>query len=189
MATTTVTPDATTNSLPVTVSNETYRVYVKPDAEGKIDPKATRVVTAGKDNSTWNELDNPTEKENEGYTLLIEQTFKTYKVGSVDAARQIIDNDDELVNIINAAISAKTTRKINTALREVTDDGKSLVFEPSDLAYDTIDFLQEETRRKNLSPVEKATKMFRQSLKLMFPTLSEDEVAAKVSQMLGAVQS
>ena len=188
MATATVTNDVTnTNgSLPITPSNETYRAYVRLDEKGKVDD--VRVVTAGKDGATWKELDTPTKPENQNYVLAIEQTFRTYKVGSIDAVRQLIDSDEELVNIINAALAAKNNRKINAYLKELNDDETNLKVDPVEIV-DTIDFLQEETRRKNLSPVEKASKMVRQSLKLMFPSLSEDELSAKVAAMVSAMQS
>jgi hypothetical protein len=192
MATATLTQDNSTttstgnSTLPITPSNETYRAYVKLDEKGKVDD--VRVVTAGKDEATWKELDNPTKPENKDYQLAIQQTFRTYKVGSIEAARNLVDNDEELVNIINAAIAAKTNRKINSYLKELNEDETNLKVDPVEIV-DTLDFVQDETRRKNLSPTEKAERMVRTSLKLMFPNLGEDELTAKVSQMIAAMQA
>jgi hypothetical protein len=179
--------NTTANSIPVSRSNEVYRAYVKLDENGKIVQKETRVVSAGKENATWNELDKP-KAENGGYEpFAIEQTFTMYKVGSVAAAVALFDNDDELVNVINQGLAAKVNRKINAALREVTDDGTNLVFEPV-TTVDTIDYIQEETRRKNLTPLEKAQRQFKTVIKSMYPTESEEFIEQKVMELLSAAQ-
>ena len=184
MATAIITQE-NTGSLPISPSNETYRAYVKLDDKGKVDD--VRVVTAGKDGATWKELDKPTKPENKDYVLAIEQTFRTYKVSSIEAFLELIGSRDEAVNVANAAIAAKTNRKINAYLKELNDDETNLKAEPIEVV-DTIDMLQEATQRKNLSPMEKTQKFVLQGLRQMFPNATEDELTAQVNTMISAIQ-
>lgn len=172
-----------TSSVGIITNNETYRVYVKLDSEGKIQTKETKVVTSGKDNKTWNDLDNDKE-----YTLAIEQSVREYKAGSWDALTSLIPDEDERLVIFNSGLNAKSDRKLKAILTEVDDAGTNLTHEPVDL-YDTIDLIQEPTQRRNLTPVEKATRQIRTAIKAMFPTFNDDQVEAQVRSMLSAMQS
>lgn len=174
-----------TDTMAVTTHNETYRVYVKPDKEGKIDPKETKFVTAGKDNKTWNDLDKLVESGE--YTLMLEQTVREYKANTWDGVAALIPDEEERVNIFNAGLNAKSDRKIKAVLTEVTEDGKSLEFDPVEL-FDTIDLIQEATQRKNLTPIEKATRQIRTAVKAMFPTFNDEQVENQVRVMLSAMQ-
>lgn len=172
-----------TSGVGIITNNETYRVYVKLDSEGKIQPKETKIVTAGKDNKTWADLD-----ADKSYTLAIEQTVREYKAGSWDAIASLIPDEDERLVIFNSGLNAKSDRKLKAELSEIDDAGTNLTFEPSDL-YDTLDLIQEPTQRRNLTPVEKATRQIRTAVKAMFPTFSDEQVEAQVRSMLSTMQN
>lgn len=178
----TATEAVTSNTMAITTNNETYRVYVKPDKEGKIDPKETKFVTAGKDGKTWKELD-----EDSSYTLMLEQTVREYKANSIDGIKSLIPDEEEIVAIFNAGLNAKSDRKIKAELTAITEDGKSLEFDPVEL-FDSLDLIQEPTQRKNLTPVEKATRQIRAAVKQMFPTLDEAGVENQVRALLHGMQ-
>lgn len=182
MSTTEVTP-----SLGIITNNETYRTYVKLDKDGKIIPKETIVVTAGKDNKTWNDLDKEKEQPN-GYQLALEQTVREYKAGSWDAVKDLIPDEDERLVIFNSGLNAKSDRKLKAELSRVDDAGTNLALEPTEL-YDSIDLIQEPTQRRNLTPVEKATRQIRAAFKAMYPTKDEDFIELKVREMLSEMQS
>ena len=179
MATPTLTNDVANetpaNDLAIKTENETYRVYVKVDADGKILDKETRVVTAGKDNATWNELDKP---EN-GYHQAFEQTVRIYKIGSLEGLQQVITDPEEQVAIINRGLTQKFNQKLNAKFREVSDNGLELAFEPTAEATDTIEWLNEETQRRRLDPIGKAIK----ALQVAFPNMTADQLRAMISSM------
>ena len=172
-----------TSSVGIITNNETYRVYVKLDNEGKIQLKETKVVTSGKENKTWNDLD-----ADKDYTLAIEQSVREYKAGSWDAIVSLIPDEDERLIIFNSGLNAKSDRKLKSVLTEVDDAGTNLTFEPVSL-YDTLDLIQEPTQRRNLTPVDKAIRSIRQAVELMFPTASQEIKEAKVREFLGAMQT
>lgn len=186
MATATVTTDNSTSagSLPVTTNNETYRAYTKLDKDGKI--ADVKLVTAGKDGKTWKDLDSEA-SQNEGWVLYFEQSVREYIPNSWDACSQLIPEESERVAIFRAGLASKTDRKVKSALTVLTDDEKNLKHEPVQL-FDTLDLIQEETQKRNQTPVEKAQKQIRMAVKAMFPTESDDFIEAKVAEMLGAMQ-
>jgi hypothetical protein len=120
--------------------------------------------------------------------LAFEQSVREYKVGSWDAAASLIPDEDERVNIFNAGLIAKTDRKVKAKLTEISNDEKEFTFEPVEL-FDTLELIQEATQRKNLTPLEKAGRQFKTAIKLMFPTLSDEEIEAKVSELLSSAQA
>ncbi len=188
MATVTTTPNTEVSTgVDIKSYNETYRVYGKAIAEGKdagkIDEDSLKLTTAGKDNAIWKKL------EEQGYTNLLEQSVKIYSAGTWDGAAQIITDPEERTNIFNRGVSQKTGQKLKAALTEVSEDGTSLKFDPQVEPLDTMDMLNEETRRRNLSPEDKATKGLREVIAAMNPGLSADEVNAKVAEMLAFVKS
>jgi hypothetical protein len=175
---------ATTDAMALKAENQTYRVYVKLGADGKIIDKETKYGTAGKDNAYWNQLDKDAEAK-----LALEQTLRIPKVGTLDGFAALLDNDtEEMVNIINRGLMAKINQKISQNLTDLTDDGTNLKFEPVDGAYDIIDWIREPTQRKNLSPLEKNMKQLKTSLKGLFPTLSDTELEAKIQTMFAGLQ-
>ena len=176
-----------TSSVGIVTNNETYRVYVKLDKDGKIIPKETIVVTAGKENKTWNDLDKEKEQSN-GYQLALEQTVREYKAGSWDAIASLIPDEEERLTIFNSGLNSKSDRKIKSELSKLDDAGTNLATEPTDL-YDTLDLIQEPTQRRNLTPVDKAIRSIRQAVELMFPTASQELKEAKVREFLGAMQT
>jgi hypothetical protein len=172
------------DDLAIKSENITYRVYVTLDDKGKI--ADTEFGTAGKDNAFWNKMDKLVEAGT--HQLALEQTVKAYKVGTIEGLISLIEDNEEVIAIINRGLTAKYNQKIGAALKELTDDGANLKFEPIDGAYDSLSLLQEPTVRKNLSPTDKALKLMRQSFKVLFPDLTEEQLEVRLSEMLAASQ-
>lgn len=182
MSTSTVTPEAT-NTLSISAINEVYRVYAKTDAEGKIITKENRVVTAGKDGKTWSDLDADTSYTN----YYGDVTVREYKANSIEGCKVLVTDEEEFVNIFNSGLTAKSDRKLKAVLTELTDDGSNFTFEPP-AVFDTLDLIQEATQRKNLTPVEKATRKIRDAVKAMFPSFTNEQLETQVRSMLSAMQ-
>lgn len=186
MSTAIATPQAPSSDLSsdmaVKTENITYRVWVKLADTGKI--ADVKYGTAGKDNAFWKEMEAKTE-----YTLAFEQTVRSYKGGTIDGAKQIFDNDEEFLLVINRGIAAKFNQKVAQAFRELTDDETNLKFEPTEGVFDTLDLLREDTKRLSLSPVEKAEKLMLSVLKGMNPNATDDQLRAQIQQMFAAAQA
>lgn len=174
---------ANNNAIDIKASNETYRVYVKLGEDGKIIDKETRVSTAGKDNSAWDKLDKDT-----NYKLALEQSIKVYRAGTWAGAKQLIEDEEEAVNIFNRGAVQKQGQKIIGLLTELDDSGTNLKFDPTPGAYDMFELLNEETKRRNLSPEDKAANNLRAAVKAMFPSLEGDALEAKLAAMFGIMQ-
>lgn len=175
--------NSNSNAVDIKASNETYRVYVKLGDDGKIIDKETRVSTAGKDNSAWDKLDKDT-----NYKLALEQSIKIYRAGTWSGATQLIEDEEERVNVFNRGGIQKQGQKIINLLTELTDDGTNLKFDPTPGAYDMFELLNEETKRRNLSPEDKAANNLRAAVKAMFPSLEGDQLEAKLAAMFGVMQ-
>lgn len=186
MSTATVSPTPTidtTNTVDIKTSNETYRVYVKLDADSK---KITEVKmgSAGKDNAFWAKMD-----ADPSWHLGFEQTAKIYKAGSLAGVSLLVADATEAVNIWNRGASQKTSQKLTSTFTELTDDETGLKFDPVEGAFDTIDLLNEETQRRNLSPQDKALNALRLAVKAMNPGLEGDELETKVNEFFASLQS
>lgn len=182
MSTSVVSPDSS-NTLAISVINEVYRVYAKTDSEGKILEKETRVVTAGKDGKTWTDLDADTSYTN----YFGDITVREYKANSIEGCKALVPDEDEFVYLFNSALTLKSDRKLKAVLTELTDDGTNFVFEAPEV-YDTLDLLQTATQKKNLTPVEKATRQIRAAVKAMFPTFNDEQIEIQVRAMLTSMQ-
>lgn len=163
------------NSVDIKTYNDTYRVYVKLGTDGKIDPQSIKMTTSGKDNSAWTKLDQDPE-----YKLALEQTAKEYAAGTVAGAALLIEDQEELVNVINRGIAQKLGQKLKATFTEISEDGLSLVFDPVAGAFDTLELLNEATKRRNLSPEDKALRSVRDAVKNMFPGLEGDALEQRV---------
>lgn len=172
-----------TDNLAVTVTNEVIRVYAKADSEGKIITKENKVVRAGKDGKTWAELDADTTYTNYFQDI----TVRRYKANSIEGARQLVPDEEEFVNLFNAGLRAKGDRQVTAVVTKITDDESNFTFENNGV-LDTLDLIQEPTQRKNLTPVEKAIRSFRDALKLLHPTLSDEQLELQVRNTLSAAQ-
>lgn len=182
MATATVTPDST--AVDIKTYTETYRVYAKAKEDGKIDPESVKMTTAGKDDAAWKKLDADT-----SYTKLLEQSVKMYDAGTIAGISLLVEDPDEAVNIFNRGVSQKTGQKLKAVFTEISDDGLSLVFDPVADAYDTLELLNEATKRRNLSPADKAAKSLREAVKAMFPGLEGEALEARVQALFGGLQN
>lgn len=171
------------NAVDIKASNETYRVYVKLGEDGKIIDKDTRVSTAGKDNSAWDKLDKDT-----NYKLALEQSIKVYRAGTWSGATQLVEDEEERVNVFNRGAVQKQGQKIINLLTELDESGTNLKFDPTPGAYDMFELLNEETKRRNLSPEDKAANNLRAAVKAMFPSLEGDALEAKLAAMFGIMQ-
>jgi hypothetical protein len=191
MATAVTSPS--TDAIDIKTSNETYRVYVKLDAEGKKIDKI-QIGTAGKDNSFWNKMDAPEVTDEKGvktpntWIKGLEQTLRIPNAGTWDGARLLVADEEEAVNIFNRGAKQKINQKTTAKLGEISDDGTQLVFEPIEGAVDTTEWLNEPTQRRNLTDGEKSLRMLKAAVDLNFGHLSEAEKAAKVEQMLALFQ-
>ena len=126
--------------------NVERRVYAVLDESGDL-KKYEQVSVA--DFDAWEKQD-----KNKNKQVMIKQTFREYTVGSLDGLATLIGDDEEAVNIVNRGIAQKTSQKVNSVLLEVNDKNE-LVFEPTEDVVDTRDMLQEPTKRRSLSPIEK----------------------------------
>jgi hypothetical protein len=167
MATIANAPTTTASVEEVKQSNETYRVYAKLDAAGKIDKETIKSGTAGKDNAFWNKMDADTE-----YKLFIEQTFTFFKAGNDEGTKQLVGNEEERTNIWNRGASQKQNQKLAALLTEIGEDGQ-FAFEPTNDAYSLLDLLNAESQRRNRTPGEKAMDAVKEGLRLYFPGRSE----------------
>lgn len=172
----------TTNTVDIKTFNETYRVYVKLDPDGKKIIE-TKMGTAGKDNAFWDKMDKDTE-----YKLAVEQTAKLYKAGSMAGAKLIVEDDTECVNIWNRGATQKTGQKLTALFTELNDDETNLKFDPIAGSFDTIDLLNAETQRRNLSPVDKAIKNLRDVFRGLNPGITEDDLESKVNAFFATLQ-
>jgi hypothetical protein len=181
MATATVTPTDSASVVDIKTYNETYRVYVKAKEDGKIDPESVKFTTSGKENAAWEKL------EKGGWQNVLEQTVKLYEAGTVAGISQLVEDPEEAVNVFNRGVAQKTGQKLKALLTEIKDDGTSLVFDPTVDAFDTLEMLGEATKRRNLSPVDKARTAIRNAIKAMFPSLEGDALEAKLNAMLSSM--
>ena len=167
-----------TAGVQISSSNETYRVYGKTNADGKI--VEVKVVTAGKDNATWNKL------EAEGWQQSFEQTAREYQARTLDGAKTLVPDEEELVNIFNAGLAAKSDRKLKALFSELTDDEKDFKFTPVEV-YDTQELIQEPTQKKNLTPEDKALRQVRLAIKTLNPTATEEQIEEMVRSTFAAI--
>lgn len=186
MASTTLTPNSsatsTNSAVPIKPYNETYRAYAKLTADGKIDEKEVKVTSSGQENKIWAKL------EADGYQLGLEQTLKLYEVGTLEGAKQLITDEEELVNLINRGIAQKLGQKLKGLLSEVNSEGTAFVFNPQPEPYDMVDLLNAETKRRNLSPLDKATKGLKEIVKMMNPSFNDEQVTDAVLKLLAQAQ-
>lgn len=182
MATATVTNDVSSN-VNIKNFNETYRVYAKAGADGKIDPASIRMVTQGKDGATWKKLDDPTS----GYTQAFEQSVKMYEAGTIAGAQELVEDPTECVNIWNKGAGQKTLQRLKSEFIEISEDGMQFTFDPKPEAYDTLELLSNPTQRRFLSPATKAENGMRASIKILFPTLEGDALEAKLQEILSSL--
>lgn len=197
MSTTAIAPTTDTSAMDIKTNNETYRVYVRLDAEGKKIVEV-KMGSAGKDNAFWNKMAEPEwtvtkagveTKEKNPWQFAFEQTVKTYKAGSLAGISLLVNDPAEAVNIFNRGASQKTSQKLTSTFTELTDDETGLKFDPVEGAFDTIELLNEETQRRNLSPQDKAINSLRLAIKAMNPGLEGEELEDKVNQFLTQLQS
>jgi len=173
---------SSSSSVDIKTFNETYRVYVKLGPDGKIVEKT--MSSSGKDGSAWEKLSK--EPDN---NLALEQTLKTYRAGTWAGAALLIEDEEERVNIFNRGIIQKFGQKALALLTELTEDGTNLKFDPISGAYDMLDLLNEETKRRNLSPDDKARKSLRDSVKILYPGLEGEELEAKVDSFFSTLRN
>jgi len=165
---------ATENTVDIKTENQEYRVYVTLKEDGQ-SIKDKSVVSVN-DFEDW-------QKKHPDETLAIQQSIRKYRFGSVEAFLKTIDDEEEAVNIINRGVAAKFSQKLNAKLLE-TDETGNLAFQPVEGVYDSLEWLQEETKRKNLTPIEKVER----DLKKNLSALSGDDVA-KLQAMLQSLMS
>ena len=182
MATVATTLEPSTSTVDIKTYNETYRVYAKQGADGKIDPKDISVTTSGKENSAWNKL------ESEGYVNMLEQTFKLYEPSTLAGFQQLVTDPEEQVNIVVRGTKQKFGQELKKLVTEVSEDGLSFTFDPQEEPYDTLDLLNKETRRRSQNPIEKALKSLRDVAKILFPGVEGDALEAKLVAFLAANQ-
>ncbi len=173
MGTTAVTNDTTSSDVAIKPENITYNVYVKLNAEGKVDVKETVYTASEKQIEKYNKPDS-------GFSLAKTQTIRVYKAGTVDGFVTLIGDNEEAVNIINRGLAKKTNQKIADFLTGFDETTQSFVNDQTDEVVDTRDMLQEPTQRRNLSPTEKAVRALKQ-----IPGFDND----KIMQILAQLQS
>lgn len=192
MATATLTQDATqaqldpTSSLEIKTENVEYRVYANVDTEGNVPSGGYELVSVNDFNKWEAARKEKNEKAGKGITtqLAIQQTIRKYRVSNVQGSLlQLISDQDETDNIANRGIAAKFSQKVSANMLEV-DDKNQLVFQPVEGVFDSLDWLQEETTRRNLSPIEKVER----DLKKNLANLSSDDMA-KVQAMLQSLMA
>ncbi|HEY1644825.1 MAG TPA: hypothetical protein VGF75_00380 [Candidatus Saccharimonadales bacterium] len=177
MTTTAVTTDQSQAAVSVKADNVVYRRYVKGTPNAKDANKTdweVKIVSAPTD-KTDEEMDKL------GFKRQAEQSVIVQRAGTVDGFAQIIPDEDERVNIFNRGLSQKLSQKLTAKLTETNDDG-SPEFVFAEEVYNPSDLLNEETKRRNLSPSERAVKMLRMS------GLSEAQISAMISAMGDAAQ-
>lgn len=157
------------NTVDIKTENQEYRVYVTLKEDGQSIDKAS--VVSVNDFDKW-EKEHPTE------TLAIQQSIRKYRFGSVQAFLNTIDDEEEAVNVINRGVAAKFSQKLNAKLLERDETG-NLAFQPVEGVYDSLDWLQEETKRKNLTPGEKVER----DLKKNAANMSQDDIAKAIAML------
>lgn len=177
-----------TSTVDIKTENTEYRVYANLDSDGKVIQSKPGSfdyeLVSVQDFDKWEKARaEKNEKAGKGVTtqLALQQSVRKYKTGSTTALHSLINDEEEENNIINRGIAAKFSQKVNSKLLETDDEG-NLVFQPVEGVFDSLEWLQEETKRRNLSPLEKVER----DLKKNVANLSEDD-KAKIQAMLAAL--
>jgi hypothetical protein len=132
-------------------------------------------------------LQNPkaeSEKEltDKGYAVEFKQTVRVDEAGTWDGCAQIIPDEEERVIIFNRGLASKLNQKLNSKFRETNEDGTA-TYQSTEDVYDPSELLNDPTRRRNLSPIDKAIAGLSKS------GLSADAIAAAVAALQAAMSA
>lgn len=168
---------ATQTDLSVKSENVIYERYTKVVMSAADPSKVSEVKTAL--------LSNPKPEEqkkllDEGYVLEFTQTVRVDEAGTEEGMAQIVSDPEERVIIFNRGLQSKLNQKLNSLFKESNDDG-SATFASTEEVYDPSDLLNAPTKRRNLSPFEKAIKGLEKS------GLSQEAIAAAVAGLQAAM--
>ena len=176
-----------TDALAIINTNVEYRVYALIDSDGNV--KDRQLVSASQSDPDFKKYEEryaesqaklPAEKQ---LTAQLEaaQTIAKPKFGSVESFMDYIDDPEEAMNIINRGVASKFNQKINSSLMETSEDG-SLAFPFSDGVFDPRELIQESTRRRSMSPAEKAVKALKQA------GFKEEDVLKMLAQLQASAE-
>jgi len=171
MSTSAVVPSETPVSIAVSPELITFAVYTVETEIKNADNTVSKAV-ALKHTSSDKEIT----KSKEDGTFLFEQSVTAYRVGSLEGLTELVPDAEEAVNIINRGIQQKFNQKVKAFLTEVDAEGNP-VFQQVEGAFDSKDWIQAETKRRNLSDTEKAMK---------FVNNLDPALKAMLAQMLAA---
>lgn len=171
MSTAVVSNEATSTDVAIKPDNVTYHVFVKTDAEGKVQPKETVYTSSEKQVEKYAAADS-------GYTLAKSQTLRTYKVGTVEGFVELINDNEEAINIINRGVAQKTNQKINDFLTSFDETTQQFTNPESEDVIDTRDMLQEPTQRRNLSTTDKVIRALK-----AIPGVDNDKIMQILAQL------
>jgi hypothetical protein len=176
MATTAALPSTETSNtlaVPLSTENVEYRVYVKLDKEGSPvrekdkDGKPGEVIREVKlatqkdpNFAKYEAANDKTADPADGTKMEWEagQTIAKPKFGSIEAFEKYFDDDPELaMYIVNLGVNSRFSTVVPKALGDTVEDG-TLKFPFSETVFDPRELLTAEIQRRNLSPVEKATR-------------------------------
>lgn len=185
MSTSAVINEPNTNAtLPIKKENVNFAVVFEVDpATGSPVRDSKGSVKPPRHTSSENDIKNlespeyPKTEEEKKHPEMIafKQTVVKPVVGTLDGFQTLIADKEEQLNIINKGVSSKFNQKIRTKLIEQNEDG-TLVFQPTDTAYDATELVQEAAQRVSMSPEDKVRKMIASS------GLSPEALAAIVAQ-------
>lgn len=149
MATVTTTPE-----LAVKSENVQYERWSKVTMSATEPTKVEKVETSIVSNPSDDDRKKLTEA---GYTQEFSQTVRVDSAGTWEGASQIVTDEDERVVVFNRGLMSKLNQKLNAKFKETNEDGTA-TFQSTEEVFDPSELVNEATKRKNLSPMEKAIK-------------------------------
>lgn len=138
----------------IKTENVTYTVLVKLNDEG--------AVTKGNIKYASGDEQIAKLKEN-GFIEAFQQTFLTYKIGTLQGLSDLIGDDEEAVNVAQRGVAQKTSQKIASYLTDYDYEAQKFLNEPVEGTFDTRELLQEATQRRSLTQGEKLVRDMKKS--------------------------
>jgi hypothetical protein len=151
MATSTAPLDQTSDS-GFRLENTDYKVYVKYDADNKVED----VKTVSKNFSAF-------EEKNPDFQLIVEQTVAIPRVTSLKGIMALMaDDEDEAVAIFTRGLNQKISLKFTDGVLKEVNEAGDYVFTPTEGVLDITDIVRETTSRRAATPLDKVAKALKQ---------------------------
>ena len=165
MSTSAVIPsNDTVAAIPVKKENVNFAVVFQVDETGNPKRDAKNNVLPPRHTSSEKDIEaleakdylekTPVDKRE---MIAFKQTVVKPTAGTLEGFASLIADPEEQLNIVNKGLASKFNQKIRTKLIEQNEDG-TLVFQPTDGAYDATELVQEVTQRVSMTPTDKALK-------------------------------